>query len=305
MSKKRNWLTFGTGLLLSSSLLLAACGTGNEEADAGGATKATEGTEETEITFWHAMNGPHQEAITALTEDFNESQELYTVEEMNQGDYETLEQSIMASGVSGDLPTLSQLTPGLVPDLATNELLLPLDDILTGENGFTQEELDDIYPGFMESSVYNEKTYAMPFSKSTRVMYYNQDLLDEYGVEVPTTWEDVKALGEKMVAAGDDSIAMGLENAFEMEYETMARQNDSTFIDGETLEVDIDSPESVETLEFLMGLIDEGYARTAGEDGFFSGPFARGESALYIGSSAGLAHVGPGAEEKGINWSTA
>lgn len=305
MSKKRNWLTFGTGLLLSSSLLLAACGTGNEEADAGGSTKATEGTEETEITFWHAMNGPHQEAITALTEEFNESQELYTVEEMNQGDYETLEQSIMASGVSGDLPTLSQLTPGLVPDLATNELLLPLDDILTGENGFTQEELDDIYPGFMESSVYNEQTYAMPFSKSTRVMYYNQDLLDEYGVEVPTTWEDVKALGEKMVAAGDDSIAMGLENAFEMEYETMARQNGSTFIDGETLEVDIDSPESVETLEFLMGLIDDGHARTAGEDGFFSGPFARGESALYIGSSAGLAHVGPVAEENGINWSTA
>ena len=28
-------------------------------------------------------------------------------------------------------------------------------------------------------------TNAYPFSKSTRVMYYNQDLLDEYGGDVP------------------------------------------------------------------------------------------------------------------------
>ncbi|HLR92770.1 MAG TPA: extracellular solute-binding protein, partial [Atopostipes sp.] len=63
--------------------------------------------------------------------------------------------------------------------------------------------------------------------------------------------------------------------------------------------------ESVEALEFLMNLIDEGYARTAGEDGFFSGPFGRGESALYIGSSAGLPHVEPVAEENDVNWSTA
>src|SRR5699024_10555397 len=33
--------------------------------------------------------------------------------------------------------------------------------------------------------------------------------------------------------------------------------------------------------------------------------FGRGESALYIGSSAGLPHVEPVAEENGVEWSTA
>ncbi|WP_277630840.1 ABC transporter substrate-binding protein [Atopococcus tabaci] len=303
---KKNWKVWGSGFALTASLLLAACGGETTESGEAATTGSGVDTEEvTEITFWHAMNGPHQEAITELTERFNESQDEYVVEEMNQGDYGTLEQSIMASGVSGDLPTMSQLAPGNVPDMVKNGLLVPLDDVLVSDTGFTQEELDDIYDGFMESSQYDGQTYALPFSKSTRVMYYNQDILDEYGVEVPTTWEEVEVLGQKMVDAGDNRVAMGFENSYEMEYETIARQNGSDFIDPETLEVAIDSPESVEALEFVMGIIDKGYARTAGEDGFFSGPFGRGESALYIGSSAGLAHVAPVAEENGLNWSTA
>jgi multiple sugar transport system substrate-binding protein len=306
-------------LVLSASLLLAACGGGEDTStDEGTDTAADETTEETtentgedtaseetvEITFWHAMNGPHQEAITSLTEAFNESQDQYQVVEENQGDYSTLNQSIIAGGASQTLPTMSQLTPGDVPNLASDGLLAPLDDILVSDSGFSQEQIDDVYPGFLSSSVYNEQMYAVPFSKSTRVMYYNQDLLDEYEVEVPTTWSEVEALGEQMVNAGDDAVAMGLENSYEMEFETMARQNGSPWVT-EDLEVGIDSPESVEALEFLMGLIDQGYARTAGEDGFFSGPFGRGESALYIGSSAGLPHVVPVAEENDVNWSTA
>lgn len=312
---KMNKKMFG-GLLLSASLLLAACGDDgatdeNAESTDNGTEETTETTEtesssgETvEITFWHAMNGPHQEAITSLTDAFNKSQDQYVVEEQNQGDYDTLNQSIIAAGASGTLPTMSQLTPGDVPNLANDELLQPLDDQLVSETGFTEEQIDDIYDGFLTSSVYNDEMYAVPFSKSTRVMYYNQDILDEYGVEVPTTWEEVVELGEMMVEAGDDAVAMGLENAYEMEYETMARQNGSDFIT-EDLDVEIDSPESVEALEFVMDIIDEGYARTAGEDGFFSGPFGRGESALYIGSSAGTPHVAPVAEENGVNWSTA
>lgn len=289
------------GVLLSASLLLAACGNKgatNEEINEG-----ADG-ETVEITFWHAMNGPHQEAITNLTDEFNDSQDTYYVKEQNQGDYDTLNQSIIAGGASQTLPTMSQLTPGDVPNLANDGLLLSLDDLLISEDGFTQEQLDDIYDGFLSSSVYNDEMYAIPFSKSTRVMYYNQDLLDEYGVDVPKTWDEVITLGEMMVDAGDDAVAMGLENAYEMEFETMARQNGSSFI-SEDLEVAIDSPESVEALKFITDMIDKGYARTAGEDGFFSGPFGRGESALYIGSSAGTPHVAPVAEENNVNWSTA
>ena len=79
---------FGS-LMLSGALVLSACGadedTTSEETDTSG-----EETQETvEVTIWHAMNGPHQEALTKLTEEFNESQDKYLVIEENQGDYST------------------------------------------------------------------------------------------------------------------------------------------------------------------------------------------------------------------------
>ena len=54
------------------------------------------------------MNGPHQEEITKLVAALNDSQEDYKVVEQNQGDYDTLQQSIMAAGASRDLPTFTQ-----------------------------------------------------------------------------------------------------------------------------------------------------------------------------------------------------
>jgi multiple sugar transport system substrate-binding protein len=97
------------GLALSTSLLLAACGNGETTTEEGTNDTAGETTSEetVEITFWHAMNGPHQEAITKLTDEFNESQDQYQANEENQGDYNTLNQSIIAGGASQTLPTMS------------------------------------------------------------------------------------------------------------------------------------------------------------------------------------------------------
>ncbi|TVP93554.1 ABC transporter substrate-binding protein [Alkalibacterium sp.] len=323
MQKQKKWLQLGTGLLAVGALALGACDNG-DSAESSGSTaetdtssednevieeteeqEATENTETVEITFWHAMNGPHQDAITELTNRFNESQDEFYVNEQGQGGYAELSQSVMGAGVSGDLPTMSQLTASDVPDLASNGLLVELTDDFLVSNGMEQDTLDDIFDGFLMSSEYDGEKYAMPFSKSTRLMYYNQDILDEYGFDVPASWDEITALGEEMVAAADDRVAMGFENGFEMEYETIARQNGADFINRDTLTADIDSPESVEALEFINTMFEEGHARTAGEDGYFSGPFGRGEAALYIGSSAGIAHVQPVADENGLDWGTA
>lgn len=308
------WLKTGLGVL-SAGLLLAACGNGDsnesssnvlseDSSSSDTGVSATDG-EEIEITFWHAMNGPQGEALTSLVKDFNESQDQYTVVEQNQGDYTTLAQSVTAAAVSGDLPTMSQLTATDVVEYAANDLLLPISDDLLATNNFTQETIDDIYEGFWGSTIYEGERYAMPFSKSTRVMYYNQDMLDEYNTEVPETWEDVNALGELMVAADDEAYAMGFENGFEMEWETMARQNGSDFIDAKTGKAQVNDRAAVEALSIIKDALDKGYARTAGEDGYMSTPFANGATALYIGSSAGMGFVEEGAAESGINWSVA
>lgn len=261
--------------------------------------------EKVQVTLWHAMNGPHQEMITELVEEFNASQDTVEVIEQNQGDYSTLQQSVMASAASGDLPTMTQLTSSNTPDYKDQGLLLALDGLMTEENGWTPELKDGIFPGFIDGVTYDGEIFAMPFSKSVRLMYVNEDLLAEVGAEVPTTWQEVLDLGVALDEAGIDTPAMGLENSISMELETMARQNGATWIAADLSEVEIASETATEPVQFIYDLIAAGHARTAGEDGFMSGPFSSGESALYIGSSAGLAYVLPGVEESGITLGTA
>ena len=261
--------------------------------------------EKVQVTLWHAMNGPHQEMITELVEEFNASQDTVEVIEQNQGDYSTLQQSVMASAASGDLPTMTQLTSSNTPDYKEQGLLLALDGLMTEENGWTPELKDGIFPGFIDGVTYDGEIFAMPFSKSVRLMFVNEDLLAEVGAEVPTTWQEVLDLGVALDEAGIDTPAMGLENSISMELETMARQNGASWIAADLSEVEIASETATEPVQFIYDLIAAGHARTAGEDGFMSGPFSSGESALYIGSSAGLAYVLPGVEESGITLGTA
>lgn len=262
--------------------------------------------EKTKVTFWHAMNGPHQEELAKMVEKFNSSQDKYEVVEQSQGDYAALSQKVLGSAVSGELPTMSQLTASNIPDYASEGLLAPLDDLLTEENGFTPELTEDIYEGFLAGVKFEDQQVAMPFSKSVRLMFVNKDLLEEAGfTEVPKTWEEVKALGEALDKAGSEKPAMGLENGFSMEVETMAKQAGAQWIADDLSATDIAGDKSVEVMQFLQDLIKEEHARTAGEDGYMSEPFAQGESALYIGSSAGLPFVLPGVEESGMNFETA
>lgn len=263
------------------------------------------GQEKTQITFWHAMNGPHQEAITELVKNFNESQDEYEVVEQNQGDYGTLGQKVLGAVVSNELPTMTQMTPSNITDYAGEGILAPLDDLLTEENGFTEDLMNDIYEGFMAGVKLDGQIYGLPFSKSVRLMYVNKDMLDEVGLEIPKTWDEVLTLGEALKEAGIDKPAMGLENGFSMEVETMARQNGAQWIADDLSATDIASEKSVEPMQFLKDLMANGHGRTAGEDGYMSGPFSQGESALYIGSSAGLPYVLPGIEESGITLETA
>ncbi|CAM2943190.1 ABC transporter substrate-binding protein [Actinomyces slackii] len=60
------------------------------------------------------------------------------------------------------------------------------------------EELknDDIIPAVWETGMYRDKLYAMPFATDAPIMYYRKDLLAQAGVEVPTTWEEVKTAVE-------------------------------------------------------------------------------------------------------------
>ena len=203
-------------LATASVVALTACGANSSNGSQQAETKkdiVTEVKSETTITFWHAMNGQLEKALQKLTEDFMKANPNIKVELQNQSTYKDLQAKINSTLTSPkDLPTITQAYPNWLFNAASQDSLVDFKPYLENETiGFKKGE--EIRSDLMEGARINGVQYGIPFNKSTEVLFYNADLLKEYGVKVPTTLDELKeaakAIYEKsnheVVGAGFDS----------------------------------------------------------------------------------------------------
>lgn len=302
-------------LITVLAFTLAACssGTKNQGAENTAPAKkddkkqemATEITGPVEIEFWHAMSGGHEEALTKITDDFNASQDKVKVKLVNQGSYGDLSQKVMASAKAKKLPVMSQAYEDWITEYIQNDLVTNLNPYIeNSEIGWSDQELNDIVQVFRDANQWDGKYYGIPFNKSTRILFYNQGLFEEKGVKVPTNWDELRTAADKLTFEknGKKVVGLGFENSIGLEINTWIKQAGGDFIDDQTGEVKFNSPEGKEALTYIQNMIKDGVGRLAGEDGYMSEPFGRGDVAMYIGSSAGIPFVEKAAEGN-INWS--
>ena len=259
------------------------------------------GGEEVEVVFWHAMNDAHQDWLVEATEEFNSMYDNVTVTLENQGNYGTLSQSLLAAVRSNTAPTISQAYGEWMLDYDANDQLVDLTSYI--ENGFDEEEpYEDIFEVFREDNTFGERVVGLPFNKSTRVLFVNEDLLEEVGVETPETWDDLIEVSEAVYNEAG-VVGFGFENGLQHEFPMWVKQAGGEFVNEETAEVAFNTDEGLKALTFINDLVNSDYGRIAGEDEYLSGPFTTGDVAMYIGSSAGIPFVENDAGD--MNWTTA
>ena len=122
-----------------------------------------------------------------------------------------LEDVISGPMQSGDYPDVVHLATGrpagLTEQMIKQKALYPLDNALhmtvPGEN---QMALEKIAGGFTNTSMTNPyddgKTYLAPMFYSPCGLFYNQKLFEAKGWKVPTTWDEMWALGDQAKAEG-------------------------------------------------------------------------------------------------------
>jgi multiple sugar transport system substrate-binding protein len=182
---------------------------------------------------------------------------------------------------SGDPPDIMNLN--YFANFAADDLLYTAEEIVT------PEVLEDIIQVFRDNSKYEGVEYAVPDLASDRLFFYNEDILAAAGVEPPSTWSEVKAVCQAILDTQPGivplALPLGPEEA-QAEFFIWAGGNDGGYFrDGEWI---IDSPENLETLEFLQELVDMGctqpnpgsFNRT---DGAFA-LFAQGVAAMLNGA---------------------
>ena len=112
---------------------------------------------------------------------------------------------------------------------------------------------------FNQLGMYDNVQYGMPFTTSSRALFYNKKIFAEAGITTPPqTWDDVLADSVKIKAAGKIGfgLPLGPEEA-QAESLLWFLGNGGGYQDNAGKWV-IDSPQNVETLQFLTKLVNAG-----------------------------------------------
>jgi multiple sugar transport system substrate-binding protein len=172
---------------------LVACSSGSTDGAAAGSADDLEAALEQggEITYWSWT--PSAEAQVAA---FEEAYPNVTVNLVNAGtnteEYTKLQNAIKAGSGA---PDVVQIEYYAFPQFALTDGLLDLSSYGFGD-------LEGDYTASTWNSVdFDGKIYGLPQDSGPMAMFYNKSVFDQYGLTVPTTWDEYVAAGKALTAA--------------------------------------------------------------------------------------------------------
>lgn len=149
------------------------------------------------ITIWDSQSKGNQAALVKLADDFHKTHPNITIKwDNNNGtyNYTSILKAAQAAATAGGLPNLATGYENWVPGFVESKTILNFGDYISGQYGLTQAQLSDIQAPFLARGIfpqYNNAIYLFPFGNSSPALYYNQDVLQKYNLQVPQTWDDL------------------------------------------------------------------------------------------------------------------
>ena len=269
-----------------------------------------EGYDGSEVTikFRHIITKDDQLAILndAIAE-FNKIYPNIHVEPENVGgSYNGLHDTTMEELQAGNEPSIAFCYMDHIADY--NDLpgaVQVLDELIDHPVlGLTAEQKADFIPGYYKegATLGDGKMYALPFYKSTEVLYYNKTFFDENNLTAPVTWDDLEAVCAKIKEINPKSIPLGYDSEGNW-FITLTEQYGSDYTSATEPHYLFDNDTNKDFIRKINDWYNKGYVTTAGLYGnYTSGLFVSTEemrSYMSIGSSAGATHQRPKKNDDG------
>lgn len=180
---------------------LAACGgSGSGSDDSASGSSSSSGDSDKTITFWNVGTegvdlGTYEMAIEKFEENNEDGWKIESVPTQN----DKYKEKLVIAMSSGECPDMyTSWSGGPMNEYIESGYAQPLDDL------YDEYGLRDVYmEGAIEQASYNGQIYAVPVKNiSVAGIYYNKDLFEQYGVEVPTTLDELEAACDTFVENG-------------------------------------------------------------------------------------------------------
>jgi sn-glycerol 3-phosphate transport system substrate-binding protein len=296
-------------LALVSFLVLAACGGssggGGGGGDDGGASSScpTDALQDAKgpvnITFWYSgLKASNVDALKALTDQYNGSQQKVHVTLEFQGTYDEGAQKYLTALRGGTLPNLVMLEETRVQLMVDSKSMVPAGDCAESAD----YSFADYVPAVLREFTVDDTLWPMPFNVSNPVLYYDKNDFDKAGLDpdkAPTTFDEVLADARAIVKSGAAKYGFAwemqpwyVEQWFAKDGKTIVDHSNGR--DGRAEAATLDNDTGKDIYGFIDTLFKEKLALNVGRNESGTDTLlavGKGDAAMAIGTSAALGTI--------------
>ncbi|UUZ91592.1 ABC transporter substrate-binding protein [Paenibacillus sp. P25] len=240
--------------------VLAGCSGGQTQQQAGGKEPAQQSSGgaggKATVQFWHSLGGKNGDYLNAMIKRFNETHDKIEVVGTFQGSYDETVTKLQQAVAAGTAPDVTMLERAYVQMFADSDVLEDMTPYMK-KSGLSA---DDFTPGLMGHSTFDKKLVSSPFNRSTPILHINKTPLDEKGLSVPKTWDELKKVANALVVKENGEYK---RYGFTMPYDTwypiaMISQTKGKFFNDAQTSIGFGNGEGVKVFSFLKDLQSTG-----------------------------------------------
>ncbi|MDY2953995.1 MAG: sugar ABC transporter substrate-binding protein [Enterococcus cecorum] len=240
--KLKKLILLGATTLLSVGAL-SACGQSN----------STSSKSDNEVLNIWGM-GEEVKSLSKMTDDFTKETGIKV--KIQSIPWSNAHDKLLTAIASKKGPDVLQMGTTWMPEFQKAGALTDMSKYI---NKYENLKPDNFFKGSVETTVFDGKSYGIPWTAETRVLFYRTDVLKNVGYdEAPKTWDELEDAAKKLSDRGKDKYGINIDSKEQTLAFMFARQNGSPlFEDGKPL---FNTPRFVEAVSYLNDFIQKGYS---------------------------------------------
>jgi multiple sugar transport system substrate-binding protein len=290
-------LSVGAG----AGLALAGCGGSQSDLEKAGTGGKSYNGPNVNLSFWNGFTGGDGPYMQKLVDQFNSEEKNINVS-MNSVEWETYYQKVPSAVQSGKGPDLGIMH---IDQLATNAargVIIALDDVASALN----LKGSDFVPVVWKAGLYNGKRYGIPLDIHPLGLYYNKSTMEEGGLDP----DDPPQTNDEYMAALEQLKSKGIEGSWispflfsgGLTFQALIYQFGGQLYNADATKATFNSDAGVDALNWMVGLVTEGYSpKDVAQDAEYTA-FTNGDNAFMWN---GIWNIHPLNDVKGLEWGAA
>jgi multiple sugar transport system substrate-binding protein len=293
-TRRSAWVAAGAAVAIAS---LAACSGGSgggdstsSSGDGGGSTSCTntiKNADATQVTVW-AWYPAFEEVVDLFNDTHDDVQICWTNAGQGADEYTKFSTAIEANSGAPDVIMLESEV------LST----FTIRDALVDLAPYGAADLEADYTAGAWSDVTNgDAVYAIPVDGGPMGMLFRKDIFDQYGVAVPTTWDEFATAAQQLKDAGYDGYITNYPtNGNALNYALFAQAGWTPFdydaASPTDIGIDVNSDDAKSVLSYWDDLITKGLVAT--DDAFtadYNTSLVDGTYAVYLAAAWGPGYL--------------